>query len=222
MKLFKNTAMICAAGVLSGCAASAPQPFTPAIAGSAANTAGSYSITQNSVTRALGTPDGTASGGSNLQYWNGNDGRANKGYVFENTDVIVAGTMDKTTHIATAGMSGTPYSSVLPSATASYTGEYSATFYRNSLNSVRISLGSFNTQINFGSGVVSGSGTGSANGSLAIQGTVSGVKFNGTAQFTGDGYAGAASVPMTGGVYGAGTVAGIYQGDDVVGVFYGQ
>jgi hypothetical protein len=57
--------------------------------------------------------------------------------------------------------------------------------------------------------------------SLDITGTVNGANFNGPATFSGADFIRTATEPMTGGFYGANTLADIYQGTDVMGVFWG-
>ena len=218
MHLFKNLSLICLAGVLGAC--STATTFTPAVSGSAGATGGgTYAVTQNGVTRALPAPGGTASGTS-IQFWGPSD---QKGHMYENADVVAIAIMDVVTDETFAGISGTPSTNVPVSGSGVFTGDFSSVYYRGgTTNNAWNATGAFTTSVSFSSGSVTGSGTGTFNSSLDVNGTIDGTNFNGTATFAATEYTGAATVPMTGGFYGVSTVAGIYQGADTTGVFWGQ
>jgi hypothetical protein len=143
--------------------------------------------------------------------------------MYENADVIAIAIMDVATSETIVGLSGTSSTNVPVSGSAVFTGDFSSVYYRGgATNNAWNVTGAFTTSVNFSSGSVSGSGTGSYNSSLDVNGTVDGTSFNGTATFSATEYTGTATVPMTGGFYGTQTVAGIYQGSDTAGVFWGQ
>jgi hypothetical protein len=217
MSLLSKALLGCAAGALAACSSTTATPIlTPGSAAAAAG--GNYTLTQDGVTRTLPAPSGTA--GLGLNYWNL---ASVKGYKYENADVVAIAVMDRTTNDTFTGISGTAAASVPTSGSALYTGDFSATYYRGgTINLPWSASGGFSTLVNFGSGAVTGSGSGSYSTNLSLDGTVSGTSITGTATFSGVDYTGEATVPMAGGFYGAGTIAGVYQGNRLTGVFWGQ
>ena len=212
----------CTAGLLAGCMNTtaptpAPTPFTPAVNGTAQYSGGTYSVTQGGITRTFAAPAATGNG---FLVWNGLGNE--HGYLFENADVLAIAAMDTATEETIAGISGTAAASLPTSGSATYAGGFSATYYRSgATNDSWNARGAFSTDVDFATGAVTGSGTGSANSSLSITGEISGTSFNGTAQFSADEYTGAATVPLTGGFFGTNTLAGVYQGSRVTGIIYG-
>ncbi len=221
MIVLKKVTLICAVGTLAACSsASDPAPaFTPAISGSAANPAGVYSVTQNGVTRMQ--TGGGGSVGSALRFWGGGGG-TNKAYAYESADVLVISGMEAGSNATYAGLTGTAASSVPTSGVAAYVGEFTGTYYRGgAINGPWNVNGNLTTNVDFGSGLLAGNGTGDASSTLSVSGTISGTNFNGVALFDAIDTSGPAVVPMTGGFYGTNTLAGIYQGTSVSGLFYG-
>ncbi len=219
MIVLKKIALTCAVGTLAACSSASDPAFVPAVSGSAANTAGAYSVTQNGVTRIQSGVGGTI--GTDLRFWGGALG-TNKAFAYENATVLAIAGMEAGSNITYAGLTGTAASSVPISGTAAYAGEFTATYYRGGgTNEPWNVYGDLTTNVDFGSGLLAGSGTGTANSSLSVSGTISGVNFNGVAMFDADDTSGPAVVPLTGGFYGTGTLAGIYQGTSVSGLFYG-
>ncbi len=84
------------------------------------------------------------------------------------------------------------------------------------------SQGYLTTNVDFSNGTLQGSGTGTFGSSLQINGTIIGGKFNGTVSFSALESGGQTVAPMTGGFFGWNTMAGIYKGGTVAGVFFGQ
>ena len=217
MNILHYVTLICATGILGACSSTPPVAAPAAVA----NADGTYSLTQNGVTRDILAPVGT-SGGTSLQYWNDLGGNE-VGYMYESADVIAIAVMDTTSNETFAGIAGTAASSVPTGGSGTYNGDFSAVYFRNGVtNAPWLARGAFTTTINFGSTVVTGSGTGNFSSDLAISGTVSGTEISGNATFSATDYSGAATVPMNGGLYTNGTVAGVYQGTAVTGVFWGQ
>jgi len=198
--------------------------FTPVIDGTVQNTGGgTYLVTQNGSTRALGAPDGT-NAGIGLDFWNGLTG-PEKGYKLETADVLAIAGMDTGTHATFADISGTPSTTLPTGGTATYAGYYSATYFRQGgVNAAWNSYGTLVTTVDFDAATLTGVGTDTSgySSNLAIAGNLTGTQFNGTAQFSAVDSGGTSTVPLTGGFYGSNTMAGIFQGATVAGVIYGN
>ncbi len=232
MKLFKNTAMVCAVAGLGACSTTAPvapaPSFTPVITGTAqVDAGGAYSVTQNGSTEVLGRPNGTLTGTSFDAFVASVSGMYGVGY--HTTEVTAVAGMHSSVPRATyAGISGTLSTTVPtpPSGTTvsgTFVGRYNASYYRaGTTNRTWWSHGAFTTHVNFSTGALTGSGTGSSGGNLTVSGTLEGAQCNGTANFTALDFPGATNVPMTGGFYGTNDVVGIFQSTQVAGAFYGQ
>jgi hypothetical protein len=198
-----------------------PPTFTPSISGTAQKDArGLYSVTQNGVTRTLGSGHAIAS--RQIQYINA---PASFSYVYDSAAVTAVGGMDRTApNTNYAGISGTRSATVPTSGTGTYHGDFGVTYYNSVTNKPNGTYGAFTTNVDFSAGTLSGSGTGVNSSQLTVSGTLQGAQFNGTANFSVTTFTGnGTNVPMTGGFYGAGnTVAGIVQNADIAGVFWGQ
>jgi len=217
MNTLQKTPLLLVAGALAACS-SAPTSFTPAVEGTAQNLGGTYSVTQNGTTTPITTaPSATIFNG--MIAWT-SAAAPHKGYAYDSSDVLAISVMDTTTHETFAGINGIAAASVPTSGAASYAGGYSGTFLRAGIGA-RNADGSFTTNVDFGSGAIIGSGTGTQGSSLSITGTVSGVQFNGTATYASTNFGGVASAPLTGGFYGTNTMAGVYQNTDVSGIIWG-
>jgi hypothetical protein len=184
---------------------------------------GSYSLTQNGVTRAIGVKNGNFVGFSLGRTSNA----AYSAVSYETADVFAVAGMDVATpHATFAGITGTPSTTVPSTGNATYTGEFGME-YRDA-STEQLALGRFTTTVNFNAGTLTGTGTDNTltitdGAQLTVNGTLHGAEFNGTATFTGYGLTGTGTnVPVTGGFYGANTVAGIVQNSDIAGVFWGQ
>ena len=215
MNILRYAVLGCAIGALGACSAK----VSP---GAVANADGTYAVTEYGVTRNLPAPDGTVTDPSlKLQFWNvGND----RGYVYSSPDVVAIAIMDRTTQTSTAGITGTPAATVPTSGSATYNGAFTVTYNRTiPVHEVRNARGSFAASIDFGTSAVTGSGFGSYNSSLAINGMLSGTTIsNGTATFSALGYVGGQTAPMRGGLYTNGTLAGVFQRPHATGLFWGQ
>jgi hypothetical protein len=216
---FRHIALSLTVATLGACSSST---FTPAISGTALNTAGSYSVTQTGTTRTLGpitTPvTGTA--------FRSLDAPSNVSIAYETADVLAIVGKDKAAPYATyAGISGTTSTTVPTAGTATYNGSFAATYFRGgTFNVVTGARGAFTTNVDFNAGTLTGAGTGTRSSTLSVTGNLQGAQFNGTASFTALDIVGTGSnIPVTGGFYGAGnTVVGIVQNADVAAVFYGN
>lgn len=234
MTMIRNTAFVLTSVVLGACSStSTPVAFTPSIDQTASvDPSGSYSVTQvnvtaggltETVTKSLGPANATLSGTAFLAFT-----ATSFGVAYKTADVLAIAGMDQAAPRATyAGISGTPSTTVPTSGSGTYNGNFNMSYYRGgTTNSTWWAHGAFTTTVDFNAGTLSGSGVGAAGGSagasLSVTGNLNGVHFNGTADFTAPDFAGATNVPMTGGFYGANTVAGILQNGEVAGVFYGQ
>ena len=223
MRLFRIIVLTFAMGGLAACASrstvTGPGGFTPALNGTVSTSGGNYYVYENGTSTILGPTDGYLPTRS-LSYWT--SGLAQPaGYMYSDGNVrAVAGmTTGNTTF---AGISGSPAIGLPTSGFATYNGSFSGTYYRlGGYNRHWNAEGQMSTSVNFSNGTVVGSGSGNFNSSLLINGTIYGDKFNGTAQFSALDFLGAV-VPMTGGFYGYNTLAGIYKGSSVAGVFFGQ
>ncbi len=207
-----------AAGALAACSStSTPTTIVPAVEGSAQNAGGSYSVTQP--IEITGTPAVTGDG---FLAWGGGVGNSHKGYAYESADVVAIAAMDVSTDVTVAGISGTAATNVPTSGTGVYAGGFSGTYLRGGGTNAPWNVrGAFTTNVDFATGAVTGSGTGSGSSTLSVTGTASGAQFNGTATFTALEYGGSITAPLTGGLYGTNTLAGIYQGPEVTGIIWG-
>jgi len=223
MSVFQSISIICAAGVLGACSTASP-PFVPAVSGTAAaNADGTYQIVEDGTTTSLAVPASSAATSAlGLAFWNN---IAYSGYVFSNADVTAIAMRDHPGNSTHAGLTGTAASSVPTSGSATYTGAFSAAYQVGNLtNSVAangLARGAMSTDVDFGAGTLSGSGTGSNGTTLSVTGTISGTNFNGTATFSGTDYTGPAQADLSGGFYGTNTLAGIYKNPKVAGVIWG-
>ena len=232
MRLFRIIVLTFAMGGLAACASrstvTGPGGFTPALNGTVSTSGGNYYVSDGGYLTILPTPHGTVPvAGINLSYWTSATTAGvyeHAGYMYSDADVqAIAGR--SATGRSFAGISGTPAWGMPTSGSAIYTGAFSGTYYRSDLPGGRENArGFFTTNVNFSRRTIQGSGTGNlgSNSSLTINGTITGTKFNGTAQFSALNSGGVVTVPMTGGFFGYNTMAGIYKGSTVAGVFYGK
>lgn len=222
MKVLKHLTMLCAAGALGACSTVTPTiPFVPLVSGIAtANADGTYTIVENGTTRELpASRTSPATDAVSLEFWfNVNE----QGYTYTSADVTAVAVMDESTNITHAGISGTAAASVPTSGFATYTGAYSATYFRGGLiNGPQNARGILTTDVDFGAGTLAGVSAPSIYSSLTVSGTISGTNFNGTANFSGTEYTGPATADLSGGFYGTNTLAGIYQSATVTGLIWG-
>lgn len=219
MNTFRNISIVAVLGALAACS-SATTPFTPALDGTAQNLGGNYSVTQNGTTVSIAS---TLSGSTfyGMRAWISSS-NPHKGFVYDTSDVLAIAVIDATSGATGAGINGVAAASVPTSGVASYVGGYSGTYWNDLHNLAWNAGGAITTNVDFASGAVTGSGSGTESSSLSVTGTVSGTQFNGTATFAAAGYNGAAQAPMTGGFYGTNTMAGIYRNTDVAGIIWGQ
>jgi hypothetical protein len=223
----RNVAMAVSMATLAACSSttSTPTPFTPAISGTAqVDASGNISVTQNGATRTPGTT-GISIGGTPFYAFVS----SSFGVAYHTADVTAVAGRDSATPNATyAGISGTLSTTVPTTGFGTYTGDFNMSYHRGgTTNSNWWAHGAFTTYVDFNAGTLAGSGTGatgtgSAGSNLTVSGTLQGAQFNGSAYFTAPDFAGATGVPMTGGIYGTNTVAGIIQNANVAGVFYGN
>lgn len=223
MNLLRIMTFTFAAGALAACSSTAvpTTPFVPLVSGSAtANADGTYTITQSGTTITLSVPSTTpAASALGLRYWN--DPSA-AGYVYDGADVTAVAIMNPTSFATLAGLSGTAASSVPTSGSAAYTGAFSATYFRGGVvNLPWLVRGAMTTNVDFGSGTLSGTATGNDSSSLTVYGVISGTQFNGLAAFSGLESTGSPAADLSGGFYGSNTLAGIFQNADVAGIIWG-
>lgn len=214
--------MLCTAGALGACSTATPTtPFVPAVSGTASqNGDGTYTIVEGGTTTALPAPrTSAATTALGLDYWfTANE----QGYTHTTADVTAVAVMEMGTNAPHTGISGTAAASVPTSGVATYAGAFSATYFRGgATNSAWNTRGAMTTTVDFGAGTLSGTGSGSDSSSLTVFGTVSGTNFNGLAAFSAPEYTGAAFADLSGGFYGANTLAGIYQNAAVAGLIWG-
>ncbi len=179
-----------------------------------------YYVSEGSNNTVLGPPSGYLSG-EKLSYWT--SGRSTTaGYMYSNGSVRTIAGM-KVSGATFAGISGTPAIGLPTSGTATSNGAFSGTYFRyGSYYRGVNSQGYLTTNVDFSNGTLQGSGTGTFGSRLQTNGTIIGGKFNGTASFSALESGGQTVAPMTGGFFGSNTMAGIYKGGTVAGVFFGQ
>jgi len=213
MTKLKITSLLMLGTFLGACAATTPTTTTPtipagAIGTASANADGTYTITVNSTTYELGA--GIVAAGNTLRFPTPNYARG-----FSNADVTAIGGMlnDGT---AFAGISGTASSSV-PTGTATYNTRYTMVYPTASgAPIIGGTDGATTVSVDFVAGTVTNTSP-----YLNIVGAISGVTFSGTATCNYPTNGCAATVPMEGGFYGTGGIAGVYSGTGLAGAFYG-
>lgn len=220
MIILRNIALLCASSTLVACATTTvpvPDPFDPAVSGTAGEAAGVYSVTQDGTTTTLpGASNGSVNG---MLYWD--TALDIEGWAYDDGDALAISGRNKSTGDNFAGISGTLAASIATTGMATYAGGFGFN-YDNGTAENAWGWGAFSTDVDFGSGEVSGTGTGANVSSLTISGDIEGMQFNGVAVVDATGLVGgSAIIPMTGGFYGTDTIAGIYQSDEIAGQFHG-
>ncbi len=224
MNILQKSPLFFVVAVVAACSSSVSPPYAP---GTAQNSGGAYSVTQNGTTTPLVAPGAGIADG--MRYWNGTAGAYN-GFVYENADVIAIAVMNSITLETIAGISGTAAASLPTTGTAIlYSGGFSVNHYFEpgvSVSFVRNLSGPLTTNVDFEAGTFSGQGTAIGkldSPTLSISGAISGTTLSGTATFAGaDGFSGSGTAPLSGGFYGTNILAGVYQNTDITGVIWGE
>ncbi len=213
-------AMAALAGCSSRSGTTGPGGFSPALSGTASSSGTSYIVTEGTGSTVLGPPHGYDPTISMSWWYSGLATPA--GYMYSDGNVRAIAGM-KSSGTTFAGISGAPAVGLPTSGSALYNGAFSATYFRlGGYYQNWNADGQLSTYVDFSNGTVLGSGTGTAGSQLVINGAITGSRFNGSANFSALDYGGQPSVPMTGGFFGYGTMAGIFKGSSVAGVFYGR
>ncbi len=207
MKIWLNSFVVISVTAISACS-SAPL----ATVGAATGIGGVYLVTADGET--VSTSGAASTLINNTQSWNPPDVRA---YVYDGTDIIAAAIVDKTDGNKTyAGLTGIPAVGVPVLASATYTGGYALIRVTEAHGGIPWGfLGNQTSIVNFDTGKIVGAG--GADG-FSYSATISGDTISGTASFSTDG---AVTVPLTGGFYGASTLAGAFVGDTITGYVFG-
>lgn len=176
-----------------------PTPAPVTTIGTAANSNGTYSVTQNNVTTTLPVTNFTLNG---QPAWAGTQGfRAN---AYESANVLAIGGLDGNGDLF-AGITGT-LTNNLPSGTANYSGRYSLTTAGQTITSAPLDLSA-----DFTTGTIQDVG----NNTIDVSGTISGSSISGTVTYNGS------NSTLSGGFYGTNEVAGAFDGSNFAGILYG-